>query len=65
MLVEHHLKYIRIIIRTIFILLRILSCDSKPIEYTIERADAPLITDAKYPQEPSQDQNIPMENVFR
>ena len=65
MLLEHHLKYSRIILKIIFILLSILSCDSKPIEYTIEHADAPLITDAKYPQEPSQDQNIPTENVFR
>ena len=65
MLVEHHLKYSRIILKTIFILLRILSCDSKPIEYNIEQADAPLITDDKYLTEPNQELNIPTENVFR
>ena len=65
MLVEHLLKYSRIIIKIIFILLSILSCDSKPIEYNIEDEDAPLITDDKYPPEPSQDKNIPTENIFR
>ena len=65
MLLEHHLKYSRIILKIIFILLSILSCDSKPIEYDNEHEDVTVIDDPKYPAEPNQDQNIPTENVFR
>ena len=60
MLLEHHFKYSRIILKIFFILISILSCDSKPIEYDNEHEDDP-----KYPAEPTQDQNIPTENVFR
>jgi hypothetical protein len=63
MLVEHLLS--RIIIKIIFMLLNILSCDSKPTEFNLEHADAPLITGAKFSSEPNQVKNIPTENVFR
>ena len=65
MLVEYHLKYSRIILKIIFNLLSILSCDSKPIEYYIDQEDYKLITEPKYPAETNQDKNIPTENVFR
>ena len=65
MLVEHILKYSRIILKIFFILISILSCDSKPIEYDNEHEDVTVIDDQKYPPEPTQDQNIPTDNVFR
>ena len=62
MLVEHILKYSRIILKIFFILISILSCDSKPIEYDNDHEDVTVTDDQP---EPTQDQNIPTENVFR